>query len=168
MVRFQCFLRVISLLLESDKKIDIDNVLLCDNQVLLNCFKKSLESQGIETTIVNAELEGNAREVGEKMADPILQWIQGNSLSDPPFNLNGVHVSKAKKFAWLYGGETTVKFPKNLNNSNPKGGRNQEMVLAVFNKVHKQLSTIQRQSNRHFYFASLGSDGQGNIYFWKE
>lgn len=52
------------------------------------------------------------------------------------------------------------QFPPNFSNPNAKGGRNQEMVLAVFGKLRTALATVQKRPERSFYFASLGSDGQ--------
>jgi glycerate-2-kinase len=139
--------------------VDIQNILLCDNRTLLDHFKQLLESNGIETTVINSELEGNASEVGEKFAEPIFRWIDGQNMIDPPFNVKHLDRSKTKRFAWLYGGETTVRFPANLPNSNPKGGRNQEMVLSVLNKLRQNLPS-QQHPKRTFYFASFGTDGQ--------
>lgn len=136
-------------------------MLICDNKVLLESFKRHLESKEISTTIINTELEGNAQEVGEQFAEPLLQWVQGRSELSIPFNKNSCQPPDSiRRFAWLYGGETTVRFPSNF--SNTRGGRNQEMVLSAFNKLRADLTTssFQMRSDRRFYFTSLGSDGQ--------
>ncbi|KAI6189682.1 MOFRL family protein [Aphelenchoides bicaudatus] len=138
----------------------IENVLICDNRILLENFKQQLESNGIKTTIINSELEGNAQEVGEQFAETLKEWLVGNSAIRPPFNKNNIDTSTCTRFAWLYGGETTVQFPADFNNPNAKGGRNQEMVLAAFNKLRIDLANIQKLTDRTFYFASLGTDGQ--------
>lgn len=75
----------------------------------MQSFKRQLDSCGIITTIINSELEGNAQEVGEQLAEPLKEWLAGSSNICPPFNKNSVDAMSGKRFAWLYGGETTVQ-----------------------------------------------------------
>ncbi|KAI6186848.1 hypothetical protein M3Y98_00177700 [Aphelenchoides besseyi] len=157
-IKTTCFVEEIS-------SAEINNVLICDNRILLEKLKDRLESNDIPTLIVNAELTGNAQDVGKQLSVPLLKWICDDlSNLSVPFSSSPFQflVPNSKVFAWLYGGETTVRFPTNLNNTNPKGGRNQEMSLSVLHELQKCMAEEppQSQSKRSFIFMSLGSDGQ--------
>ncbi|KAI6213794.1 hypothetical protein M3Y94_00193700 [Aphelenchoides besseyi] len=148
---------------EESSTAEINNVLICDNRILLEKLKDRLESNGIPTSIVNAELTGNARNVGKELSVPLLKWIHDDSSNlSVPFSSSNFEfvVPNSKVFVWLYGGETTVQFPANLKNTNPKGGRNQEMSLSVLYELKKCMTEGPSKSKRSFIFMSLGSDGQ--------
>jgi glycerate-2-kinase len=138
----------------------VENVLVCDSRVLLKAFKQRLEETGISTSIVNFGVQGNAQEVGDQFASSLLSWIHGQKSFDVPLCGTNMPLPIGRKFAWLYGGETTVQFPKGIDIAKAKGGRNQEMVLSVFNALRK--SVDQKVPNRSFCFMSIGSDGQVN------
>lgn len=57
----------------------------------------------------------------------------------------------------LFGGETTVKFPSQLNFNHSKGGRNQELILSAFLHLKEQTTN----NLRNFVLFSLGTDGEG-------
>ncbi|CAD5232307.1 unnamed protein product [Bursaphelenchus xylophilus] len=140
----------------SDDGIQIQNELISDNQLLLQSIKSNLEGQGIPTVIVNHALEGNAKNVGEKFAEFVEKWDNGNEIK-PPFGQFNLKIQPGgASLALLYGGETTVSFPKILEKENPKGGRNQEMVLAFLYYLKKS----KMLQEKRFVFMSLGSDGQ--------
>lgn len=61
---------------------------------------------------------------------------------------------------FVFGGETTVNFPKDVNLNNSKGGRNQEMVLAFFKRIMEMSINNQLNTDMDFAFFSLGTDGQ--------
>ncbi|CAD5223735.1 unnamed protein product [Bursaphelenchus okinawaensis] len=142
--------------ISSDNNVNVQNELIADNQLLLQSVKNNLELEGIPTVIVNNSLEGNAREIGEKFAEFVENWDK-NSEIRPPFGQFNLKVQQGGAcLALIYGGETTVAFPKVLEVKHPKGGRNQEMVLAFFNYLKRS----KIYNNKRFVFMSLGSDGQ--------
>ncbi|KAI6228724.1 hypothetical protein M3Y99_01192100 [Aphelenchoides fujianensis] len=147
---------------DSSRDAAVENLLVCDNRRFLACMKERLEVAGLPTTIVTAELEGNAEEVGRKLAAPLAAWLGGRDAEiTPPFRstTSEFRVPSAGSFAWLFGGETVVRFPPDLPaGGKPKGGRNQELALSVLHRL-LDTSAVDR-SDRSFACFSLGTDGQ--------
>ncbi len=81
----------------------VDNILLLTNETALSAMKDKAKELGYGATIVDAQIQGEAREIGKKLA---LGGKQGTCL--------------------LYGGETTVTV-----SGDGVGGRNQELVLGA-------------------------------------
>ena len=113
---------------------NVHNVLIADNRELLAAICKHLGALNIQSAIVNAELTGDASEVGEQLAQPLRAWLV-DELAAPPFASSSAVSEEAKSlarsgsriFAWIYGGETTVRFPDTPPlAADAKGGRNQE------------------------------------------
>lgn len=87
----------------------VHNVILANNQSVCLAVKKYFEAQGIETHLLTAALEGEARQVGAMLAEK-MRCVS----------------SSIKPTCFIAGGETTVTvLGKGV------GGRNQELALAV-------------------------------------
>lgn len=91
----------------------IANILLVTGHKALEAMAKKAIALGYTSTIVNDNLEGEARVVGEKL-------VQGKN---------------TPRTCKLYGGETTVRV-----RGRGKGGRNQELVLSALR--HISVNTI--------------------------
>ncbi|KAI6230728.1 hypothetical protein M3Y99_00595400 [Aphelenchoides fujianensis] len=147
---------------DASRDAPVENLLVCDNRRFLSCMSERLEAAGLPTTIVTAELEGNAEEVGAKLAAPLAAWIGGRDAEiTPPFGSQSseFRVPSEGSFAWLFGGETVVRFPPDLPaGGKPKGGRNQELALSVLRRLLG--ASAADRSDRSFACFSLGTDGQ--------
>jgi glycerate 2-kinase len=88
------------------------NILIGNNTLLCNKATQYLRSRGLEAANLGSSFDGEAREFGlllARLADEIRK--------------------PSKPFAYILGGETTVKLNKTRKNG--LGGRNQEAVLAA-------------------------------------
>ncbi len=109
----------------------VTNIVIGNNRLALNKAKETAESLGFKTIILTSMLEGEAREIARVVAS-IISEVQ----------LTGAPIKKPACI--LLGGEPTVKIQ-----GTGKGGRNQELALAV------ALSNI----NEPYVCVSVGSDG---------
>ncbi|MCG3217631.1 MAG: DUF4147 domain-containing protein [Candidatus Heimdallarchaeota archaeon] len=82
---------------------------IANGQLALSQAADFLEKKGIQTTIISTQLSGEARIVGQKIAEDALKR------------------KEKLPYALLYGGETTVRVK-----GDGLGGRNQELVLGAF------------------------------------
>ncbi len=110
---------------------NVTNIVIGNNRLALNNAKETAESLGFKTIILTSMLEGEAREIATDVAS-IISEVQ----------LTGTPIKKPACI--LLGGEPTVKIQ-----GTGKGGRNQELALAV------ALSNI----NEPYVCVSVGSDG---------
>lgn len=110
---------------------NVTNIVIGNNRLALNKAKETAESLGFKTIILTSMLEGEAREIARVVAS-IISEVQ----------LTGTPIKKPACI--LLGGEPTVKIQ-----GTGKGGRNQELALAV------ALSNI----NEPYVCVSVGSDG---------
>jgi glycerate-2-kinase len=109
----------------------VSNIIVGNNRLALNRAKETAESLGFGTIILTSMLEGEAKEIAKVVAS-IVKEIQ---ITDTPLK---------RPACILLGGEPTVRIE-----GSGKGGRNQELALAV------ALSHIHDP----FVFVSVGSDG---------
>jgi glycerate-2-kinase len=109
----------------------VTNIVIGNNRLALNKAKITAESLGLNTIILTSMLEGEAKEIAKVVAS-IINEIQ---LTDTPLK---------KPACVLLGGEPTVKIQ-----GIGKGGRNQELALAVaITNIHEPYVCV-----------SVGSDG---------
>ena len=109
----------------------VSNIVIGNNRLALKRAEFIAKSYGFNTLILTTMLEGEAREVG-KVVTSIIKEIQSNN------------IPLQKPACILLGGETTVHIK-----GKGKGGRNQELALAV------ALNEIREP----YTFVSCGSDG---------
>jgi glycerate-2-kinase len=115
-----------------DKEFErVTNIVIGNNRLALNKAKEKAESLGFNTLILTSMLEGEAKEVAKVVAS-LVKEIQ---TTETPIK---------KPACMLLGGETTVKIQ-----GEGKGGRNQELALAV------ALTDIKDP----YICVSVGSDG---------
>lgn len=107
----------------------LHNILAATNRIALEAAAAKAKELGYHTEIITDSLEGEASEVGKKLAGEALQY-SGNTPA-----------------CLLYGGETTVTIK-----GNGKGGRNQELVLS-------SLIELQKQNVSGITILSAGTDG---------
>ena len=88
----------------------VQNIIIGDNKLAARAAQIQAEREGFHAEILTNELQGEAREVGHKLA----HRLRVDSLSRP------------RPFCLIAGGETTVTL-----RGNGKGGRNQELALAA-------------------------------------
>ena len=108
------------------------NIVIGNNYKALKKIESNAISLGFETVIVNTELEGEAKVVGEKLASDAIKFQKEKAKS-------------GRKYCFLYGGETTVNII-----GNGLGGRNQELALA---------SAIELDGTKGIIILSGGTDG---------
>jgi glycerate-2-kinase len=109
----------------------VTNIVIGNNRLALNKAKITAESLGLNTIILTSMLEGEAKEIAKVVAS-IINEIQ---LTDTPLK---------KPACVLLGGEPTVRIQ-----GIGKGGRNQELALAVaITNIHEPYVCV-----------SVGSDG---------
>lgn len=114
-----------------DKKVGADIILIGNNLLASQAAKKQAQQLGFATQIVTSTLQGEAREVGKRLA---------------------MHLKAAKrraggeKHCWIYGGETTVTI-----RGKGKGGRNQELALAA---------ALELQGCQNVCLLSIATDGE--------
>ncbi len=110
----------------------IDHVIIGSNRKLLERAKEYALSLGISAHVMTSSLRGEAREVAKaivSLGEEIMKYSQ-------PF---------AAPICLLFGGETTVTL-----RGQGRGGRNQEMCLAVLKEL---------RGNERYIFLSAGTDG---------
>ncbi len=110
---------------------NVTNIVIGNNRLALNKAKETAESLGFKTIILTSMLEGEAREIARVVASIICE-----------VQLTGTPIKKPACI--LLGGEPTVKIQ-----GTGKGGRNQELALAV----------ALRNINKPYVCVSVGSDG---------
>lgn len=111
----------------------VHNIVIGSNRLALDAAAQRATELGYKTLILTSRLEGEAREIARMIA-AVMQEVQASGMP------------LARPACLLLGGEPTV----NLIGSG-KGGRNQELALAV--------SIAMRHNTQPFLFASCGSDG---------
>ncbi len=112
--------------------VNASNHLIATNELALAAMHKAAQEAGAEVEIISSRMEGEAREVAVKLAE-----IAKNRATSR---------ARAKRPLWLLaGGETTVTL-----NGNGKGGRNQEMALAM---------AIELEGTRGIHALCAGTDG---------
>lgn len=109
----------------------VSNVVIGSNMLALQAAKERARELGYLTTIINAQLQGDARSAARDLAD------HAKRLQD--------QLSPADQLCLLAGGETTV-----VVRGNGRGGRNQEMALAM---------ALEIQGRGGMAFLSAGTDG---------
>jgi len=97
----------------------VDNLIVGNNSVILKCIKNIAERNGYNTKIVSFNLDGEAKEIGKKIAHDAIEFLQNNNVE------KGTH-------CFLYGGETSVTI-----RGNGKGGRNQELILSAAMELNR-------------------------------
>ncbi len=110
----------------------VKNIIVANNIGALKAMEEKAKSYGLNTMILTSYLEGEAREVGRVIASIAKQIVNQRGPIHPPC-------------AIFFGGETTVTLK-----GNGRGGRNQEIALAVAIAIKGLPNTV---------FASIGSDG---------
>ncbi len=111
----------------------IHNHIIGNNRLALEEAKKIAAKTGYQTHLLTDQMEGEAREIAKLLAAMIKSALQ-----------SGIPVSSPGCI--LLGGEPTVTL-----SGNGKGGRNQELVLAVL--------LAMQDIDQPFYFCSVGTDG---------
>ena len=106
--------------------------ILANNRKILETIKEKAEEKGIRTVIISSTLRGEARELAKFYAALGEEIRKFNRPFSPPVLILG-------------GGETTVTV-----RGKGKGGRNQELALAV---------SIEGKKMGEFTFLSIGTDG---------
>ena len=109
----------------------VRNVVIGSNLLALQAAKERARERGYLTTIINAQLQGDARTAAHDLAD------HAKRLQD--------QLNPADQLCLLAGGETTV-----VVRGNGKGGRNQEMALAM---------ALELEGRKGIAFLSAGTDG---------
>ncbi len=99
----------------------VHNILILTNHDALTVMQEAAESRGYHTKILTEILEGEAREVGKKLATLALPY----------------------RSCVIAGGETTV----NVANAAGHGGRNQEVVLGALPLLDKHTVIISAASD---------------------
>ena len=121
---------------EDDRIFDnVDNFILGNNCLVLEAAEKKARSLGFETKIISDSLQGEARLVGEMLATQLKELEKSD---------------KGLSRCLIAGGETTVNYI-----GKGKGGRNQELSLAVLNKL--------KDFDVEYLFASVATDGTDNV-----
>ena len=111
----------------------VRNIVLGNNRRALFQMAHAAQEAGLRTLVLTDRLQGEAREVAKLIAAVAESALRDGFPLESPGCI-------------LLGGEPTVTL-----RGNGKGGRNQEMALAVLGALGRQ--------QRPFYFCSLGSDG---------
>ncbi len=92
----------------------IKNILVGNNKIATSNAKLMAESLGFQAEVVSTTLQGEARELGEKLGKELRDHLKSGN----------------KRKCWIYGGETTVTI-----HGKGKGGRNQEFILAAAQEI---------------------------------
>ena len=111
----------------------VANYVIGNNALALSKLKQVAESSGYKTVLLTDRMQGEAREIAKLLAGMIKSGMQsGFPVSSPG--------------CILLGGEPTVTL-----SGDGKGGRNQEITLALLDEI--------KDCHSEFYFCSLGTDG---------
>lgn len=92
----------------------VQNLIVGDNKLASLAALKQAQAEGFHAEILTNELQGEAREVGTRLARQLRDEIS----------------KRSRPFCLIAGGETTVTL-----SGNGKGGRNQELALAAVNEL---------------------------------
>ena len=111
----------------------VRNYVIGNNGLALKKLKKEAEEKGYNTILLTDRVQGEAREIAKFIAG----MMKSGMTSGFPVSSPG---------CILLGGEPTVTLI-----GNGKGGRNQEITLAMLDAM--------KEINSNFYFCSLGTDG---------
>lgn len=103
----------------------VKNFIIANNDWLLINAKLESEKNGYKNIIVKRDISGEVEILSKQIAKDMIN---------------------KKNTLLIYGGESTVKVK-----GKGKGGRNQELVLRIFNEL--------KDTNHNFVIASAGSDG---------
>jgi len=104
-----------SLLFENRQQVvGLQNIIVGDNRLAAQAAMEQAQREGFDTQILTNELQGEAREVGVRMAKQLRAEIS----------------KRPRPFCLIAGGETTVTVK-----GNGKGGRNQELALGAVNEL---------------------------------
>ncbi|MBK9925001.1 MAG: glycerate kinase [Anaerolineales bacterium] len=106
------------------------HIIIGDNKLAAQAAMEQAQREGFDTEILTNELQGEAREVGAMLAQRLRDAI----------------AKRKRPFCLIAGGETTVTIK-----GNGRGGRNQELALAVVNEL-KDLENV--------CLISLATDGE--------
>ncbi|MFH4974413.1 hypothetical protein AB6A40_001122 [Gnathostoma spinigerum] len=136
--------------------VDVNNLIVCNNQLALQGIANKLKCSGYESHIVSSTITLEAQDFGQRLARIIKESLTGKSfkeslqLADIPDA--DVECLDSDHIALLFGGETTVKVK-----GKGKGGRNQEIVLSALSKL---LDGQSGELKGEFALMSGGTDGQ--------
>jgi hydroxypyruvate reductase len=92
----------------------VQNIIVGDNKLAARAAFDQAEREGFHAEIVTKELQGEARELGIRLAGQLQDEIS----------------KRSHPFCLIAGGETTV-----ILRGNGKGGRNQELALAAVDEL---------------------------------
>ncbi len=110
--------------------VKVQNAIIASNKTALFAAQLQAQAEGFNARIIHHAIQGEAREVGNKIALEIKELLQ----------------TVPRPFCLLAGGETTVTLK-----GNGRGGRNQELALAVVNNL---------AGLKDVMFISLATDGE--------
>ena len=111
----------------------VSNYVIGNNLLALNKLRQVAEDNGYKTAMLTDRMQGEAKEIARLLAGMIKSGMQ-----------SGIPVSTPGCI--LLGGEPTVTLT-----GDGKGGRNQEIALAILQEM--------KDIHSEFYFCSLGTDG---------
>ncbi len=111
----------------------VNNLVIGNNMLAIKALAQTAKSAGYQVEILTDSIEGEAREIAKFWAAIMKHRLNQKTDQSYPVCL-------------IAGGEPTVTLK-----GNGKGGRNQELVLAVLNQLG--------QISKPFYFSSIGTDG---------
>jgi glycerate-2-kinase len=109
----------------------VNNQIIANNQLALHAMAVTAKTLGWRSIVMGSAYQGKARNVVQQYIVDAVNWLQTHDASMPT--------------AFFFGGETTVEVK-----GNGKGGRNQEVGLAVLLQLKDQLP---------YCFFSAGTDG---------
>ncbi|BCS87783.1 glycerate kinase type-2 family protein [Pseudodesulfovibrio sediminis] len=112
----------------------VQNVIIAGNAMALTGAAKTAQELGYTPILVDAAIQGEARDVAKKLVEKAIATC-------------GEH-SEDTRICLLYGGETTVTIK-----GNGKGGRNQELALAAGIKL------LGAECRERIALACVGTDG---------
>ncbi len=108
----------------------VQNHVIASNDLALRAAQHQAEIEGFEAQVLASGLQGEAREVGRRLAE----------------TLREAATSRARPFCLLAGGETTVTL-----RGDGRGGRNQEVALGAVESL---------RGMRDVLFVSIATDGE--------
>ena len=108
----------------------VQNHVIASNDLALRAAQHQAEIEGFEAQVLASGLQGEAREVGRRLAE----------------TLREAATSRARPFCLLAGGETTVTL-----RGDGRGGRNQEVALGAVESL---------RGMRDVLFVSVATDGE--------
>ena len=111
----------------------VENHIIASNDTALRAAREQARREGFDSEIIASEMQGEARDVGEKMAG-ILKRARGERM---------------RPFCLLAGGETTVTL-----RGDGKGGRNQELALGAVEAL---------RGVENILLVAIASDGEDGV-----